>query len=372
MSDRTLEEAILSVEPSDHAPARIAREFRARLANGARLQVTGDAKDDPEGLVKKYPPAFRVDLFGASFWLTGFKKADGLNFLVGYVELPGAGRHVLHPRIFYKDSTLVWRVASHRIHEEDDEWIGKGDLAWERDSDGWGLVSDEDTTNLPFELQAAFDRVSRARKPRRDEEAIALVLRRAPTGRIRPFADFSRPRERAAAAARLNAGRPIARFRRYGDPDSLVIAAGFEPDFGRAPLERTTSRSRMYGGPIERFRILSVNGRVQYRFLTSPKHVWVNPPQALTTELTTYGVRALHVPVEADAFLPAYEFHFLDESTSPPELVSQIPAGYAGAPNPVDPDRADASAWLERLSHVRDFRRRVLAPARRARARRKA
>jgi hypothetical protein len=39
---------------------------------------------------------------------------------------------------------------------------------------------------------------------------------------------------------------------------------------------------------------------------------------------------------------------------------SQIPEGYAGAPHPDDPHRADASKWVEALPVVREFRKKVL------------
>jgi len=58
--------------------------------------------------------------------------------------------------------------------------------------------------------------------------------------------------------------------------------------------------------------------------------------------------------------VPGYEYHYLDESVEPPEWVSQIPAGFVGAPSEVDDSRADASPWLERLPVIREFRRKVL------------
>jgi hypothetical protein len=50
----------------------------------------------------------------------------------------------------------------------------------------------------------------------------------------------------------------------------------------------------------------------------------------------------------------------MDEEEDPPVLHSQIPAGFVGDPAPADPQRADASAWIEAMPVIREFRRRVL------------
>ena len=115
---------------------------------------------------------------------------------------------------------------------------------------------------------------------------------------------------------------------------------------------------------MSKFRILSVNGLVQYQFVATPSHVWINPPQALTTELTSFGIRALHVPADDEIFVPGFEYHFVDEDG---ELQSQIPPGFAGEPSEVSPGRADASPWIEALPVIRAFRRRVLGERGRAR-----
>jgi hypothetical protein len=88
--------------------------------------------------------------------------------------------------------------------------------------------------------------------------------------------------------------------------------------------------------------------------------VWIIPPQATTTELTSYGLRSVDVIADEDMCLPGYEYHFLDETEDPPVFVSQIPEGYAGPVNEVDDSRADASPWLNQLPVVQEFRRRVL------------
>ena len=114
--------------------------------------------------------------------------------------------------------------------------------------------------------------------------------------------------------------------------------------------------SSFFGGELRKYRIMSANRTIQYLFMASPTHAWVNPPQTLTTELSTYGVRTLDVLADDVLFVPGYEYHDPGDS--------QIPEGFAGDPHPKDPHRSDASAWLEALPVIREFRRRVLNRAR--------
>jgi hypothetical protein len=71
-------------------------------------------------------------------------------------------------------------------------------------------------------------------------------------------------------------------------------------------------------------------------------------------------VRTIDVIADDDAFLPGYEYHFMDEGDDGPELFSQIPSGFAGPASEFDPSRADASPWLDRMPVIREFRRKVL------------
>ncbi|MFT5291574.1 MAG: hypothetical protein ACI8PQ_000365 [Planctomycetota bacterium] len=363
------ETIVSGVLPADLTPRAVRREFDALLDDGARLCPAGEAREDPAEVLRiGYAPRHRIDLLDASYFLTDYRFDDYINFLVVYMVLrkgPRGRVSRIHPRVFYKDSSLVWRVASHYIDSDDDYWIGKGEVRTEKRSDGEYSFSVEETTNLPYEIQLALDNVSRARKPVRDERAVPLFLRCGPPGRIEPYGDFTSPRRKATAERGLNGGRPIARFTRQNDPSSLVFARGFEPDFRHGVLENMRSKSRLYGGDVEKRRILSSNRRVQYQFISSPTHVFVNPPQTLDREITTYGTRALDVDAAEDAFLPGFEFHFVDEYAEPPALYTQIPEGFAGPPSEVDDSRADTSRWVETLPMVKEFRRRVLAPARR-------
>ena len=118
--------------------------------------------------------------------------------------------------------------------------------------------------------------------------------------------------------------------------------------------------SKIYGGPVERFRILSRNRIIQYLFFAGPRQVWIVPPQATTTQLSSFGVRTIDVEADEDLFVPGYEYHFEDDSVDPPVPYSQIPPGFAGPASEIDPARADASPWLDRLPVVQEFRRKVL------------
>ena len=344
---------VTGVAPEPLTSVQVARSFRALLAEGARLAPAGRARRRPAALLgPRYLPRYELRLFDARYFLADYRFDDAVGFFVGYVVL-GASSRTIWPRIFYKDSSLLWRVASHFVRDKGEVWIGKGDTRTVEQGDWVLRHSAEETTNLPHELQFALDDLSRRRKARRDDAAIELVVRAAPRGRIEPYADFLAPRRRAAASFRENGGRPVARFLRKCDPGSLRFTGGYEPDLARGIVERGTSASAFYGGRIEKTRVLSANRRVQYLFLASPTHVWLAPPQLLTTELSTYGVRTLDVPADEDVFLPAFEYHDDEES--------QIPAGFAGAPHAEHPDRADAAPWLEELPVIRAFRAEVLS-----------
>jgi cytochrome c5 len=345
---------------AERTPRQVERELRALIAGGLPLRPAGAGRLDPDAFRHRYPARHELALFGARFFLAALREDLNFRFFVTYVCVPG-GRGVF-PRLFYKDSSLVWRCATHYIDSETDNWIGKGDLKWVEDGSGYTLYSAEETTNLPFEIQAALDAASRlATAVKRDERALGFVLRKAPDGRCEPYCDFTAPRRRAAAqrAHRINGGRRVAWFERAGDPESLRFEPGFAPDFESGVVETSESMSKLYGGRVRKLRILSANRTVQYGFMAAPRQVWIIPPQTLTTELSTYGVRTLDVEVDEDLCVPGYEYHYPDEDGPPGAVYSQIPAGFAGEASDVDPARADASPWIERLPVIREFRRKL-------------
>ncbi len=372
--DRVVHEVVPSVAPSEQSPASVRREFEKRLADGARILCPGSAKTRPRTLLAKgYGPKHKIELFDCTFYLSDPRQNDYIRFYVAYVikDEGGASARRIHTRLFYKDNSLTWRSASHFIVTDGDYWIGKGDLRWV-EVDGEKLpFSNEATTDLPLEMQTALETI--CRRPNKipfDEKAIALVLRRAPQHRTEPYRDFTEPRDRAFENPknRIHGDREVARFTRKHDPTSLRFAKGYEPDFRRGIVERSVTTSKLYGGRLQRFRVVSSNRKIQYLFIAGPRQVWIASCQATTTDLSTYGVRTIDVQVDDDLMVPAYEYHWLDEEVDPPEFFSQIPPGYAGAEAPGDPSRADASPWLEKLPVIRQFRRAVLGAKRRRRA----
>jgi len=365
-----------SVAPAEMSPRQVAREFCRLVDGGMPIRPTGSARRDPRSLLSRgYTPKCKIELFGTTYYLTNARQNEDIRFFVAYVVQDGPGRAQKRawPRIFYKDLSLVWRSASHFICSDGENWIGKGDLKIVVQDGQEMECSAEETTDLPFEIQTALETIlRRAGRIRTDHVALALVLRRGPDDRLDPYRDFSEPRRRARSDPRnlVNRGRPIAWFTRHNDPRSLRFAPGFEPDFETGILEVSTSRSKLYGGRVRRFRIVSRNRCVQYLFMAGRRQVWIIPPQATTTEIMSYGVRTVDVIGDENLCIPGYEYHFVDPCVNPPALFSQIPEGYAGRPSKVDYHRADASPWLERLPVIQEFRSKVLAtPAGRSRPR---
>jgi len=354
-----------SVSRLQMSPSQVRREFNDLVRGGVPLRVDGSGRQNPEHLLDRgYSPKHKLELFGTQFYLTNVRQNPELRFLVAYVvqQQSVGSRKKIFARIFYKDLSLVWRVASH-FSNDDELWIGKG-ATHTVIEDGYEVeTSQEATTDLPIEMQSAMETLLRwTRRPASDGEVIDRVVRRAPAGRIRPYADFLRPRRRAAANAAnlINRGRSIAWFAGQNNPTSLRFAPGYKPDFGKGIVESSRSKSSLYHGLLKRFRILSVNREVQYAFIAGPKHVWIIPPQATTTELSSYGVRTVEPVADDDLFIPGYEYHWDDPEDEDWQQYSQIPPGFAGVECPSDPHKADASPWLDRIPIIQEFRRKVL------------
>jgi len=361
-----------SADLSPASQAQVTREFGKLLNMDSRLIVVGDARDNPHELFNHgLKPKFKIDLFDTQYFLTGIQQIPELRFVVGYIVQPRVSRKAtaerpaydISARIIYKDLSLVWRTTSHFTFVDDAIWIGKGDTRSRFVGDDEYISSDESTTDVPLEILTALeDLTSKSRRPRQGRKSIDLVLRRARGDRIQPFSDFTNPRRRAHANPRnrINRGRSIARFTRKNDPTSLKITAGFEPDFNNGIVEKSQSRSSMYGGKLRRYRILSTNRKIQYFFIAGPQHVWIIPPQTLTTELSSFGLRTVDVIADDDLFIPGYEYHYYEDTPDGQRLHSQIPPGFVGDICPSHEDKADASPWLEQISIIKQFRRKLL------------
>ena len=357
---------IKSVEPCLLSPRQVEVKFHSLLANGAQIRSAGTTKRSPRRLLSLgYTPKQRLRLFDTTFYFTHVRQNPELRFYIAYVVQASSagGKVTIYPRIFYKDLSLVWRTASHFHQGKDGLWVGKGDVRTVHRHGEEIAESVEATTDLPFEIQNALETMMRnTRKVRSDQKALALILRHGNENRIAPFADFTSPRRRAQQdrSNLINRGRSVARFRRNNDPSSLYIVPGYEPDFRSGIIDRYESMSKLYGGKLQKIRIISKNQKIQYLFFAGPKHVWIAPPQATTTQLSSYGVRTIDVKADDDLFIPGYEYHYLDDPEDPTSLYSQIPKGFVGDGSPIDPDKADASPWLNQIPVIRQFRKIVL------------
>ena len=352
-----------SVRRSMLGQSELTKEFRKIVDTCKRFHVAGQARKNPKSLLtRKLMPKHKIELFGTRFYFTDVIQIPELRFFLGYVvqNSSSAAKPIISARIFYKDLSLSWRVASHFTFEDDSLWIGKGDV---RDDvvDGDEIVqSNESTTDLPLEMQTAVESLlGSGRVIKGSQELIDAVLRRGPNDRVEPYQDFVAPRLRAQSDRRnlINRDRSVAVFKRKNDPSSLKFTKGFEPDLRNGVVEKSRSRSKLYGGVLRRYRILSTNKSVHYYFFAGGRHVWVLPPQATTVELSSYGVRTIDVQADDDMFIPGWEYHHYEETKNGVELYSQIPPGFAGEVCPLDDAKADAGPWLDKIPIIKQFRK---------------
>ena len=359
-------EIISSVQRHQLTPIKTQRQFAELLAGGAKLKIVGAARKDPASLFASgFLPKHRLDLFDTKIYLTNIQQIPELRFFVAYVvQNDGRGKPNIFARIFYKDLSLAWRSASHFSRNDEGIWIGKGDVRPEFENGEEFETSIESTTDLPIEMMMALDELARKiKRPKGNEFTLDLILRKSSVNRVQPFKDFTEPRQRAASIKSnlINRGNSVARFTRKNDPSSLKFTSGFEPDFSNGIIEKSTSKSKLYHGLLKRYRILSTNRKIQYLFISGPKHTWIVPPQATTTELSSYCVRTIDVTADDDLFIPGYEYHHFEEDEAGElELFSQIPPGFAGEVCATDDAKADASPWLDKLPVIQEFRRKVL------------
>ena len=351
-----------SVQPSSVQPSALSKEFNQIVGSCKRFHVAGESRKNPKSLLSsKLAPKHKIELFGTRFYFTNVIQIPELRFFVGYVvqSVSPTASPSVSARIFYKDLSLSWRVASHFTLEDGELWIGKGDVQEVNNGGEQMVVSNESTTDLPHEMQTAVDSLIGSGKTiKGSQRIISAVLRRSPDDRVEPYQDFVAPRKKAQSNKRnlINRDRSIAVFKRPNDPTSLKIIAGFEPDFKNGVLETSHSQSKLYEGKLRRFRILSINKKVQYYFIAGTRHVWILPPQALTTQLSSYGVRTIDVQADDDLFVPGWEYHHYEETENGLELYSQIPTGFAGEICPVDDAKADAGPWLDQIPLIQQFR----------------
>jgi hypothetical protein len=216
---------------------RIAWEFRGLLERGLRIRPAGTAREDPAKLLPTYLPKHAIRLFDTIYYLTDLREDRSwegtLRFFVAWV-LPRSDGREIHPRIFSKDYSLVWRSPSHFIRSERENWMGKGDVRWVVENGEETLYTFEETTNLPLEIQAALDALTRrSARTRLDPRAVGRLLPRPPTTASSPTRTSRRrggARGRTRATASMAAGtwpgsrarttRPRCASRRASSPTS--------------------------------------------------------------------------------------------------------------------------------------------------------
>jgi len=354
---------IKNVVPKNWSKKQVQDEFKKLFSRGYRLELKGQAKNRaPDYLIRTRSPKYLIELFGVRYYLSEIRREAGFRFFVAYVVMPQTTKQAkrIYPRIFYKDSSLIWRSASHLIKTGNEHWVGKGDLKPVLENGEINLYSAEETTNLPYEIDSALDTISRSSaEVIVDKSAQEMVLRNAPEDRVRPYADFSTPRRKAMSNPEyaINHNQKIAWFNRVNKPTSLRFANGFKPDFKHGLIDSSQSRSKMYGGDINKYRIASTNRQVQYLFIVGKIQAWIIPPQPLDNLIISYGVRAVDADVDEDLCIPGFEFHYYEFEDDAESLYSQIPKGFVGPPSEADPDRASASPWIEKLSIMIEFRK---------------
>jgi hypothetical protein len=101
------------VRPWDASPRHVREALDRHLAEGGRLRPAGSARKRPRSLLASYPPRYAVSLFDVRFHLSELREDDNFRFFVAYLQV-GEARDI-HPRLFYKDQSLVWRGATHYI-----------------------------------------------------------------------------------------------------------------------------------------------------------------------------------------------------------------------------------------------------------------
>lgn len=366
MTDAIPTMIIPSVQRAPLSPRQVEREFARLIQGSATIQLAvPDSKFSWIPGSTGFRPKHKIELFETQFYLCNVRQMPELRFFVAYVVQKRRNQRALniYPRIFYKDLSLTWRAASHFTVDEGEIWIGKGDVRHEIRDGHEMVVSDESTTDLPLEMQTALESLLNwVRRPLNGIGILELILRRGNRHRLQAYRDFTEPRRRAERNPnnRINRGEPIARFRHANDPRSLEFVSGFQPDFTGGVMEESRINSKLYGGELGRFRILSQNRKIQYGFISGPNQVWIIPPQALTTELSSYGVRSISVAADDDLFIPGYEYHYIEETERGSELYSQIPNGFAGDICPFDDAKADASPWLDQIPVIQEFRSKIL------------
>ncbi|MDP3703201.1 MAG: cysteine peptidase family C39 domain-containing protein, partial [Candidatus Omnitrophota bacterium] len=309
--------------------------FDKQIASGVPLRIYGDASFnelDKVGLGPKHQVQFGQDHFYIS---DAFIDAGGRTAFLAYLlhRDSTTGQPVIFVNAYYKsNSQNVWRAASHHAGP----WIGKG----------FG----EAGQMLPMELQSTFEHIVASQrasqgvyeKPGRFFDVLGFDVQG-------PMVSMVVGGPNRVVIAELNhAGQTNPALANH----HINFRPGYEPDFHRGVVEHFQADNPVYS-KVTSYVILSANRQVQYLFnVDGAGRVWVGGVQGTSETLIRQGVRRdnLQYVVPEELLTPAFEY------------LKQMPTGYLEARNvhPRNLQYADASAFLNKISVIQEFRRHVL------------
>jgi len=224
--------------------------------------------------------------------------------------------------------------------------MGKGDVRWYATSTATRSShvrgDHEPAARDPGRTRRADSalRASARRHPRRRPSA-APCARSPPSSRTR----LSRAAAaRAVGAAQSDPPRPRRRVVHAPQrPDSLRFAPGSSPTRARRgrgePLFTASTAARSaVPDPV-------AHRRIQYQFVGGPRTPGSSRPRPLHRDHAV-GVRAIDVHAARSCASRASEYCYVDETTQPPTLHSQIRKASPESRASSTPSRLDASAWI--------------------------
>ncbi len=280
-------------------------------------------------LLNNYGPRYEIEINdGNAYFLSEPRtNMDGHVFFVAWVYQDG----VIHVRYLYKsDSSIGWRVATHR---SDGHFLGKG-------------ANGEITTDVPGEIEQALNGIV-ARSQLNDDnyQAYDMVL---------PFLERKEDIPDSFADVitnpAVNDDNPIGHFKDDNDPSTFEFESGYEPNFNSGLIETYDDVNKLYG-PVKVYRFVSVNRKIQFKFIVDAKgRKFVGSIQSTEEKITSYGTRS--EIVHADRKLYAAVLRNMNGGSI------SIPARYIG---PIAAGNySDISAWTNALPFFKEFEAKYL------------
>ncbi len=330
-----------------------------QLVKRVPVQISGDITYE-ELMNAGFQPHYKIVVNGVAYYVSEpYTPSHGRASFVYYFyrKNPKTGEEEIFTRSVYRsNSQNVLRVASHRRPER--RWIGKG--------------LGQATTTLPLELQSTFEKIYQTAlsKGKLEKKEAFYEILRAKDSHM-PADSFMKSMiayERGEEAEQKDEKEPeeqilIGKFNEHdrdqiefikgemifprGIPETFGFTPGFEPDFENGVVETFETDNPVYGGKVTSYRIISKNKEAQYLFNVDMKgRVWIGDVQGTHSEITRFGVRKNTIYIPSDFLTPANEYE------------SEIPEGYKGEWQ--HSDYWDASAYIDKLPVVQEFRDKVL------------